>query len=106
MPEKRPRKPESQTVLAKERIKRLFEQAGKEFPGNPELSDRYVRMAWKLALKYNMRLPPELRMRFCRKCLSYLVPGKTCTVRVVKGAATVECLKCGNRARYTLGERF
>ena len=101
MPVRSSRKPESQVRLARERIGRLFRLADKEFPKDPKLSDRYVRLAWKISLRYKVRLPPELRRWFCRKCLGFLVPGKTCTVRVVKGEAVVKCLKCGNRARYS-----
>ncbi len=85
--------------IAAERIDRLFELADDVFNERPILSHRYVRAAWKLKTKYNMRFPKELRLKFCRKCLSFLKPGISCRVRVQSGHVVTTCLHCGRITR-------
>ncbi|KUO40551.1 MAG: hypothetical protein APZ16_05040 [Candidatus Hadarchaeum yellowstonense] len=89
--------------LALERVIRLFELAEETFGKNPELADRYVRAAWKLKTRYNLRLPRSLRMRFCRKCLSYWRPGVSSRVRVKSGRIIITCLRCGRVKRLPYG---
>lgn len=101
---KRAGKPEGQKRIAEERIARLFQLAGKEFRESPELSDRYVKLAWKICLKFNISLSTSQKARFCRKCLSYLGPGRSKT-RVSGGYREIRCLKCGNRSRYSIRKR-
>jgi ribonuclease P protein subunit RPR2 len=103
MPARRPgKKPEKQTRIAKERIRVLFEKAEEEFSRKPQLSHRWVRMAMKIATRYNIRLPKEFRRRTCRKCLSFLVPGKNCRVRTNprQRALVIKCLECGSISRF------
>jgi ribonuclease P protein subunit RPR2 len=103
MPARRPRKkPEKQINIAKERIRILFKNAEEEFRKNPELSHRWVRMARKIATRYNIRMPRELKRRFCKKCFRFLVPGKNSRVRTNprQQAVIVKCLGCGNIMRF------
>jgi len=86
-------------AIAAERIERLFELAEKAFEKHPELSDRYVKLAWKIATRYNVRLPAALKRKFCRKCLSFLRPGISCRVRIRSGCVTITCLRCGHVTR-------
>jgi len=86
-------------AIAAERIERLFELAEKAFEKHPEFSDRYVKLAWKIATRYNVRLPAALKRKFCRKCLSFLRPGASCRVRVQSGCVVVTCLRCDHVAR-------
>jgi len=98
MPRKRSVKDDYKAIAA-ERIERLFELAEKAFEKHPELSDRYVKLAWKISTRYNVRLPTTLKRKFCRKCLSFLRPGASCQVRVQSGCVIVTCLRCGHVAR-------
>lgn len=82
-------------LIATERVERLFQQAEEVFGTSPELSDRYVKMAWKIKSKYNLKLPKEVKRKFCRKCLSFWRPGATSRVRKARGRVVVTCLKCG-----------
>jgi len=86
-------------AIAAERIERLFELAEKAFEKHPELSDRYVKLAWKIATRYNVRLPAALKRKFCRKCLSFLMPGISCRVRIQSSCVTTACLRCGHVTR-------
>jgi ribonuclease P protein subunit RPR2 len=96
------KKPEKQIKIARERINILFEKAEKEFGRNPEFSRRWVGMAKKIATRYNIRIPKELKRRFCRKCSRFLVPGENCRVRTSpkQQAVIVNCLGCGNIMRF------
>jgi len=92
----RGKKPEWQTQIAKERIQILFVQAKKEFKKNLERSRRYVELARKIGLRYNVRLPKELKRKFCKNCNTLLVPNIT-SQKIVdrkKKAIFIKCTKC------------
>ena len=99
---KHPPKPAWQQRIGMERIERLFSLAEKEFSSHPERSHRYVSLARKLAMRYNIRLPPEMKSRFCRKCYKYLKPSINCRVRASAGqrAVIITCLECGHVMRH------
>ena len=82
--------------IALERIYRLFELAEQELekPSGGR-SKRYVALALKIRDRNRARLPVELKARFCKKCKSFLMPGKNCTVRVSGKMVVVSCLECG-----------
>jgi len=90
--------------IARERIARLFQRAEEEFPSHPGLSDRYVEIARKIAMRQRVRIDRAFRRQFCRKCSSFLVPGKTSRVRVRDGRVVVTCLVCNARRRYPVGD--
>ncbi len=87
-------------TIAEERIQELFKQAEKKFSKEPALSHRYVKLARKMAMKHRLRMPSELKKRFCKECLHYLVPGKNCRVRTQTGKIVYTCEHCGNYSRY------
>ena len=99
---RRGRKPEWQRKIAKERIKILFELAEKEFKKHPERSKRYIQLARKIGLRYNIRLTKEQKRKFCKNCNSLLLPGVSCKVRLDKNKKTVsiKCLNCNKIYRY------
>lgn len=87
--------------IAIERIHRLFSEAEKMAKENRmELCRRYVEIARKISMKYLVRIPRVYRLRYCKKCLSYLVPGKNCRIRLKKRKVVLTCLNCGNKKRY------
>lgn len=88
--------------IARERIARLFSEAQAAFPAHPDLSDRYVEIARKIAMRQRVRIDRDFRRQFCRRCSSFLVPGKTSRVRVRGGRVVVTCLVCKARRRYPL----
>ena len=102
MPDTRARskKPEYQLGIAKERINILLKLAKKEFRKHPERSRRYAQLARKIGMRYNVRLPPEWKRRFCKSCGTLLKPGVTCTRRKEEGATIIKCLKCNRTYRY------
>ena len=90
---------EGYKTIAAERIQRLFELADETFGKNQALADRYVKLAWRLKTRYTIKLPPHLKRKFCKKCLSFWKPSVTCRVRIRSGCVTIACLRCGHVAR-------
>ena len=87
--------------IAKERIRILFSLAESYAnKGDLELSSRYVELILKIARKYNIRLPREMKYRICKKCNCFIIPGKNATVRLKKGKVVIKCLECGRYKRY------
>lgn len=87
--------------IAAERTEHLLELAEEIFGRRPELADRYVQLAWRLATRYNVRFPPHLKRKFCRRCKSFWVPSVTCRVRTCPHPPRViiTCLRCGKITR-------
>ena len=83
--------------IAKERIEILFKLAEEEFTKHPDRSKRYLELIDKLRTKVNLRLTKEQKKRFCKKCHSYWIEGKT--VEITKNAKNQPdiyfCKVCG-----------
>jgi ribonuclease P protein subunit RPR2 len=97
---RRSAKPSWQIKIAKERIAILFEEAAKMVKKDRALANRYVELARKIGMRYNISLQREFRSKICRKCKKYLYPGITAQQRVEKGFIKVKCLSCGKINRY------
>ncbi len=83
-----------QKDIAQERIKTLFQEAQKIFSQNPALAHRYVTLARNIAMKVKVRIPLELKRRFCKHCYKYLQPGVNARVRVSNGKVIISCFEC------------
>ncbi|MFQ5474583.1 MAG: ribonuclease P protein component 4 [Candidatus Nanoarchaeia archaeon] len=88
------KKPDSQTKIAKERAKILLDKAATVFNKDEALAKRYVTLARKIAMKYKIRFPSELKRRFCPRCYSFLQPGSNLRVRLGKHKLVYSCLSC------------
>lgn len=86
--------------IAKERIEVLFKQAKEVFKEDSKLADRYVELARKIAMKYKVRIRPELKRRFCKHCYKYLMPGVNCRVRMQTGKVGYYCSSCKKFMRF------
>jgi ribonuclease P protein subunit RPR2 len=95
-------KPRLWQTIAKERIRILFREARKEFREHPDRSRKYVKLARRIGMRYNVRIPKDLKRKFCKKCFSYLVPGVSCKVRTRsdKKSVVLTCSNCGEIMRY------
>jgi ribonuclease P protein subunit RPR2 len=87
--------------IASERVLILFNQAELKFHEDSSLSDRYVQLARKIAMKYKVKIPREFKRRFCKSCFRYLVPGANCRVRLCKSKVVYTCLNCKNMTRIS-----
>jgi ribonuclease P protein subunit RPR2 len=88
------KKAQDNKKIANERIEILFVEAEKVFPDDKILSNRYVEMARKISMKYNVSLSSEQKRRFCKHCYSYLVPSVNSRVRVRDKMVVNYCLVC------------
>ncbi len=95
---KREKKLEREIALS--RIEKLIEMAEKMKFEDYELSKRYVTIARKIAMKYRVRIPKELRI-FCKKCF-YPYRHDRIRVRVRKNRVVITCLNCGYVKRVPL----
>ncbi len=96
-------RPKWVTDIALERIKILFTEAQKAAVRKKyNFANRYVEIARKISMRYNVRIPKDLKRRYCKYCYSYLIPGVNSTVRLNPKTKTVEvkCLNCGKVMRY------
>ncbi|MFW6305414.1 MAG: ribonuclease P protein component 4 [Candidatus Saliniplasma sp.] len=92
--------------IAKERIDKLFEEARKACLNDDfDLSNRYVKLALKIGMKYNVSIPSQFRRRTCKNCYSYLFPGKTCRVRINEGKLVTKCFNCKTINRYIIDKK-
>jgi ribonuclease P protein subunit RPR2 len=86
--------------VAAERISDLFALAETEASGDrPGLSDRYVRLARRIGMRYNVRLLPEYSELYCRGCSRFWVEGRTVRTRLRSGHRVRTCLGCGRPRR-------
>ncbi|MEM5836342.1 MAG: ribonuclease P protein component 4 [Candidatus Aenigmatarchaeota archaeon] len=90
----RAKKPEWQLKIARERIQILFNLAEKELREHPERSRRYIELARKIGLRYNIRLPREMKRKFCKNCNTLLKPGLTCSIRIQNKMIIIKCWNC------------
>ncbi len=87
--------------IALERMEVLFGLAEKEaLQGHAARARRYVDLARKLGMRYNVRVPPAFKRRFCKRCLAYLVPSVNARVRVGRGRVVITCTSCGAVQRF------
>jgi|SRR3989344_5022969 len=86
--------------IALERINVLFGEAKDVFKKDKTLANRYVKLARELAMKYKVRIPVNLKRRFCKHCFNYLVPGVNLRVRTRNGNVVYYCLECKHYMRF------
>ncbi len=80
--------------IALTRVKTLFTQAEEVFSKNPALAHRYVTLARKIAMKLKIRMPSELKRKYCKHCYKFLMPGVNARIRTRSGKVVISCLEC------------
>ena len=102
MPKKYHKKSVQQQKIAKKRIEFLFKHAKEVFKEDGKLSDKYVKVARRIAMKYKIRLSSHLKKSFCKHCHKYLVPGVNCRVRIHKHRVIYYCMGCKHYIRQPI----
>jgi ribonuclease P protein subunit RPR2 len=98
MPAERSRKkPEYQVKIAKERIDTLFDEAEKIRKENPKLAQRYIVLAKKIGMRFNVRIPKHLKRKYCKYCYSSLPASGR---RLKNGIINIKCLNCNKMIRF------
>jgi ribonuclease P protein subunit RPR2 len=86
--------------VARERVADLFALAESEAAGgHADLADRYVALARRIGMRYNVRLLSEYRELYCRTCSAFWIEGRTVRTRLRGGRRVRTCLKCGRERR-------
>src|SRR3989338_1776944 len=102
MPPKHHKKPANQVEIAKKRIKFLFNEAKDVFKKDQKLSDKHVKLARRISMKYKIKLPSSLKKKFCKNCHSFLAPGINSRVRIPKHRVIYYCYSCKHYMRHPL----
>jgi len=90
------------------RIRTLFHLAKEAVRDKPELAQRYIQIARKIAMRAKLRLPVDYRRLICRHCKSFIYPGVNCRVRMQQRRephVVITCLVCGKHTRIPLRRR-
>ena len=94
--------------IAMQHIKTLFHLARETIHENPDLAQRYVSTARKIAMAAKVRLPKEYKRQICKSCKSFILPGINSRVRVRQRREphmVITCLRCGKQTRIPLKEK-
>ena len=89
-------KPEWQVKIAKERIEILFDEAKKT--SHKDLQKRYVQLARKIGMRYNVRLTSEQKRKFCKNCYTYF--SSETKRRLKDGFLVITCPGCRKVSRF------
>ena len=100
---KRLKDKKAQKIIAKNRIKRLFELAEKNaLFDRLDLSNRYVHIARKISMRYLVPIEKEFKRCFCKHCYSYLLPDMNCRIRFHRNKLIIFCKNCEKFTRIPL----
>lgn len=92
-----------QKQIANERVKKLFNLAKvRALSGDFYFANRYVFLARKVAMKYRLSIPKELKRSFCKNCYFFLVPNLNCRIRIHRGKIIIFCYNCKKFTRIPL----
>ncbi|MGI0149126.1 MAG: ribonuclease P protein component 4 [Thermoplasmata archaeon] len=87
--------------IAAERMATLFRLAESEaLHRRTGRARRYVELARRIGMRYNVRVPAPFKRSFCKKCFAFLLPSVSARVRVGQGRVVVTCIACGALQRY------
>src|SRR3989338_2809803 len=89
-----------QQKLALSEIGGILAKAREAFDAKPKLAHKYAKSSRRIALKYKLKLPLNLKRRICKNCHAFLVPGKNLRVRTTRGHVTYYCLECRKFMRF------
>ena len=95
-------KSKEQQKIALKRIEFLFNLAKENFKADSGVSDKYVKTARRISMKYKVKVPLKLKKSFCKNCYRYLVPGVNCRTRIHKSRITVYCTGCRHFMRQPI----
>ena len=85
---------------AQDEVKRIFDLAKSFVSKDISKSMLYVTKARRLAMHHRMKLSRNYKGKFCKKCNTYFVPGKTVRVRTKEGKIVYTCLNCRKVRRF------
>ncbi len=86
-----------QKEIALQRVEILIEQCTDSAKFDMSIARRQAAIARTLCLRFNLRLPYEMRQIYCHGCKNLILPGMNARIRLSKRrkAVTITCLDCG-----------
>jgi len=93
-------KPDYQLKIAMERIQILFNEAENVFKDDPKLAKRYIELARRIGMRYNVRIPRDLKRKYCKHCHAFLRFGVNAQLRLKSGAVIIKCFSCNKTTHY------
>ena len=93
--------------IALERMQILINSAISNARTNPEISQRQAQLARRISTKYNIRMPYDLRIVFCKKCKSFIAPGINSKIRLGRASVKsirISCNLCGHTYRKIISQ--
>lgn len=78
-------------IIALERMQILINNAISNAKTNPKLSQRQALLARKISMRHKIKMPYDLRIVFCKKCKSFIVPGINSRIRL--GRTSVKSIR-------------
>ena len=88
--------------VALDRINELFSQASLAFKKDKKRANRYVQLARKISMRSKVRIPSNLKRRYCKHCHNYLLPGVNCRIRTKNKKVVYYCLDCKKYMKFML----
>ena len=93
--------------IAEERIGVLLDISERFFKGegpagvDEALAKKYIGLAMQIRRHYKIRTKDKRFGTICKKCRTILIPGITCTVRILgkEHTAVYKCNRCGTEKR-------
>jgi ribonuclease P protein subunit RPR2 len=94
--------------IAKQRVQKLFCLAMQSFNKDPLLAQRYIDIVRKIAMASNISIQKEHKYKICRYCKSFILPGRSCHVRIKQRREphiVITCTNCKKHLRIPLKEK-
>ncbi len=88
--------------IAMRRCGKLLSLAAEVHAADPALAKRYVTLARKIAMRHRLSLGNG---KFCKKCGTIFIPGRTLKTRLAKGLRLNTCVSCGFTRRFPFKTR-
>ena len=94
-----------QQKIALERMWRLIELGEMQVDTHPARAKRYMELISQLSTRFRVRIPLEIKDRFCKHCHYYWKEGITVKRRLKKGTWNSVCGVCGKLTRRKAGSQ-
>ena len=97
----------SKKEIASRRILILFENAISNARNNPQLSQRQAQIAKKIAMRFKIKMPWQIRSSFCKKCKKFIVPNISSRVRIGRTnvkSIRITCKFCSHTYRKIIAQ--
>jgi len=97
-------KTKGQSKQAQEHIDQLSTEYQQARSQDDVRANSYLAMIRRIAMKFRLRLPREIKHSYCKHCKQAFLPGKNCRMRTRDGKVVFYCYACKNYTRLLLSK--